>query len=204
MAPPVRAACGGDEFLPRAPIPPEPSEHGAREGVSRSFAVCRARRQEATGTPWRARTLISQSAEAPMPDKETLRRARRDAAQGKSPSTQAGEFVREEVHHIREGVHGARSAKQAIAIGLSKARRAGVALPPQPGSGTASAAKRPLAKGASASTGKLREAARSGNVSARAVRASSRETSAKRARAALDALRQEPRAAASPTALARQ
>src|SRR6267154_1793169 len=65
----------------------------------------------------------------PMPDKETIRRARQDAAQGKSASTQAGEFVREEIHHVREGKHGARSPKQAIAIGLSKARRAGVKLP---------------------------------------------------------------------------
>src|SRR5438034_2740931 len=66
----------------------------------------------------------------PMPEKETIRRAKRDAAQGKAPTTQAGEFVREEIHHIREGKHGARSTKQAIAIGLSKARRAGVDLPP--------------------------------------------------------------------------
>ena len=64
-----------------------------------------------------------------MPDKKTLERARADARQGKSPSTQAGEFVREEIEHVREGKHGARSAKQAIAIGLSKARRAGVKLP---------------------------------------------------------------------------
>jgi hypothetical protein len=66
-----------------------------------------------------------------MPEKETIQRARKDAEEGKAPSTQAGEFVREEIHHIREGKHGARSAKQAIAIGLSKARRAGVKLPPQ-------------------------------------------------------------------------
>src|SRR5438045_5037402 len=65
-----------------------------------------------------------------MPEKETVERARKDKQEGKSPSTQAGEFVREEIHHIREGKHGARSAKQAIAIGLSKARRAGVELPP--------------------------------------------------------------------------
>src|SRR2546427_4888803 len=65
-----------------------------------------------------------------MPEKETLERARRDKAEGKAPSTQAGEFVREEIEHIREGKHGARSAKQAIAIGLSKARRSGVKLPP--------------------------------------------------------------------------
>jgi hypothetical protein len=65
-----------------------------------------------------------------MPEKRPLRRARRDKAQGKAGSTQAGEFVREEVEHIRRGKHGARSTKQAIAIGLSKARRAGVDLPP--------------------------------------------------------------------------
>jgi hypothetical protein len=63
-----------------------------------------------------------------MPEQETLRRAREDRQAGKSASTQAGEFVREEMHHIREGKHGARSTKQAIAIGLSKARRAGVHL----------------------------------------------------------------------------
>src|SRR5215469_14545889 len=65
-----------------------------------------------------------------MPEEETIRRAEEDKAEGKSPSVQAGEFVREEIHHIREGKHGARSTKQAIAIGLSKARRAGVDLPP--------------------------------------------------------------------------
>src|SRR6266849_5757332 len=63
-----------------------------------------------------------------MPEQETLERAREDAREGKSPSTAAGEFVREEIHHVREGTHGARATKQAIAIGLSKARRAGVPL----------------------------------------------------------------------------
>src|SRR5436853_526136 len=73
-----------------------------------------------------------------MPDKETLERAEEDKREGKAPSTQAGEFVREEIEHIREGKHGARSTKQAIAIGLAKARRAGVALkPPAPGSTSA-------------------------------------------------------------------
>src|SRR6266508_3816323 len=67
-----------------------------------------------------------------MPEQETLRRARADKRAGKSPSTQAGEFVREEIHHVREGKHGAASTKQAIAIGLAKARRAGVKLPPPP------------------------------------------------------------------------
>jgi hypothetical protein len=69
-----------------------------------------------------------------MPEKATLKRARQDKRAGKAPTTQAGEFVREEMHHIREGKHGASSTKQAIAIGLSKARRAGVTLPPPPAS----------------------------------------------------------------------
>src|SRR6188474_1873088 len=76
-----------------------------------------------------------------MPSRETVKRARKDARQGKAPSTQAGEFVHEEIKHIREGKHGARSTKQAIAIGLSKARRAGVKLPP-PEKGKASAETR--------------------------------------------------------------
>src|ERR1019366_3196629 len=74
----------------------------------------------------RGRTTLGE--EASMPRKETVERAREDAREGKSPSTQAGEFVREEMHHVREGKHGAASTKQAIAIGLSKARRAGVKL----------------------------------------------------------------------------
>ena len=74
-----------------------------------------------------------------MPERETIERAREDARAGKSPSTQAGEFVREEMHHIREGKHGAASTKQAIAIELSKARRAGVKLsPPRGGKASAS------------------------------------------------------------------
>src|SRR5438270_13908401 len=72
-----------------------------------------------------------------MPEEATLKRAREDKRAGKAPTTQAGEFVREEIHHIREGKHGARSAKQAIAIGLSKARRAGVKLPRPPASAKA-------------------------------------------------------------------
>ncbi len=84
-----------------------------------------------------------------MPDEETIERAREDEREGKSPSTQAGEFVREEMEHIRKGEHGARSPEQAIAIGLSKARRAGVKLPP-PKRGPQRIkrqAKRDLAKG---------------------------------------------------------
>jgi hypothetical protein len=122
-----------------------------------------------------------------MPEKETIERAREDAREGKSPSTQAGEFVREEMDHIREGKHGARSAKQAIAIGLSKARRAGVKLPP-PKEGSTSGrvrkqAKRDLKKGQSART---------------------RTTSRTRSRAAKKALKLEPRSAASHLALSRQ
>src|SRR5258708_39800771 len=76
-----------------------------------------------------------------MPDQETLERAH-DAAEGKSPSTQAGEFVHEEIEHVREGKHGARSTKQAIVIGLSKARRAGVKLSPPRGSKTSKQTQR--------------------------------------------------------------
>lgn len=86
-----------------------------------------------------------------MPEEETIERAREDEREGNSPSTQAGEFVREELEHIREGEHGARSPEQAIAIGLSKARRAGVKLPP-PKRGKQRIkrqAKRDLAKGRS-------------------------------------------------------
>lgn len=112
-----------------------------------------------------------------MPEKSTIRKARRDKEEGKSPSTQAGEFVREEMHHIREGKHGARSAKQAIAIGLSKAREAGVDIPDK-------------SKGAKAGRG--RSARRSGG------------TSATRSRATTKALKREGHSAASPTALSRQ
>ena len=86
-----------------------------------------------------------------MPEKRTLDRARRDKREGKAPSTQAGEFVREEMDHIREGKHGARNTKQAIAIGLSKARRAGVDLKP-PQSGQASEKTRKSAESASSTS----------------------------------------------------
>src|SRR5882757_9031328 len=122
-----------------------------------------------------------------MPEKQTLARARADKRQGKAPSTQAGEFIKEEMDHIREGVHGARSSKQAIAIGLSKARRAGVDLPP-PESGKASASTRKRAS---------RDLARGRGAPAR-------QGSAKRSRASLNALKHEGREAASPRSLARQ
>lgn len=76
-----------------------------------------------------------------MPEKETMKRAKEDLREGKSPSTAAGEFVREEIEHVRERKHGARSPQQAIAIGLSKARRAGIPLKP-PGRGKTSEATR--------------------------------------------------------------
>ncbi len=116
-----------------------------------------------------------------MPEKETLERARRDKRQGKAPSTQAGEFVREEIEHVREGKHGARSTKQAIAIGLSKARRAGVKL------GTP--------KNASEST---KRSAKS------ASRRRGKKVSPKRSRAVRSALKQEGHASASSKALSRQ
>ena len=82
-----------------------------------------------------------------MPSKKTTKRARQDKRSGKAPSTQAGRFVRDEMHHIREGIHGARNSKQAIAIGLSKARRAGVKLRPNPSGKTTKPSKRkPSAK----------------------------------------------------------
>jgi len=123
-----------------------------------------------------------------MPEKKTLEKARRDLKQGKSASTAAGEFVREEIEHVREGKHGARSAKQAIAIGLSKARRAGVPLP-APAKGQTSESTRRAAK---------RELATAQG------RRTARPVSRKRSRAAREALEQEPKTAASSSALSRQ
>lgn len=119
-----------------------------------------------------------------MPEKTTIAKARKARREGKSPSTQAGAFVHEEIEHIREGKHGARSAKQAIAIGLSKARRAGVKLPPPP-------------KSASERTkqGAKRDRARAGTAT---------RPSPARSRAARKALADEPTAAASTLALSRQ
>lgn len=109
-----------------------------------------------------------------MPDKKTLDRARKDAKEGKAPSTQAGEFVREEIEHVREGKHGARSAKQLIAIGLSKARQAGIKVPPKKG---AAGSSKP---------------------------AKTSKPSAKRSNATKKALKREGKAAASHEALSRQ
>ena len=120
-----------------------------------------------------------------MPEKRTIEKARRDKREGKAPTTQAGEFVREEIEHIREGEHGARSAAQAIAIGLSKARRAGVKLPP-PAKGEASEKTR-----------------RSAQLALKAGEKPQAKVSPTRSRAITTALQREGQAAASETALSR-
>jgi hypothetical protein len=122
-----------------------------------------------------------------MPERKTLKRARKARQEGKAPTTQAGEFVREEIEHIREGKHGARSTKQAIAIGLSKARRSGVNLKP-PGKGQTSARTRKSAE----------RAYRAGQSGTR------KKPSARRSRATLRALKREPKRAASRKALSKQ
>lgn len=122
-----------------------------------------------------------------MPERDTLRRANTKKQEGKAPSTQAGEFVKEEIHHVREGKHGTRSTKQAIAIGLSKARKAGVDLKPprkgQTSERTRRSAKRAYEKG---------------------QRSRSQKPSPRRSRATLGALKREGRRAASSAALSRQ
>jgi hypothetical protein len=122
-----------------------------------------------------------------MPEKNILERARKDAREGKAPRTQAGEFVHEEIEHVKKGKHGARSAKQAIAIGLSKARRAGVKLPPP-------------------KEGKISEKTRLQAVRdyAKGQKAPGRKVSPKRSRAIRTALQHEGQQAASHTALSRQ
>jgi Family of unknown function (DUF6496) len=119
-----------------------------------------------------------------MPEKATLERARRDKRQGEAPTTQAGEFVREEMDHIRRGKHGARSTKQAIAIGLSKARRAGVKLPPP--------------------KGRVSKKTRKGAQSALRKGQRGEKTSSRRSRSRVSALKKEGRSAASHQALSRQ
>ncbi|HEY9486976.1 MAG TPA: hypothetical protein VIQ51_01510 [Chryseosolibacter sp.] len=120
-----------------------------------------------------------------MPEKKTIKRAQKAKREGKAPSTQAGEFVEEEIRHIREGKHGAKSAKQAIAIGLSKARRAGVDLKP-PKKGETSEKTRKSAKSAY-EKGQRHE-----------------PVSKKRSRAGVKRLKNEPRNSVSKTALSRQ
>ena len=126
-----------------------------------------------------------------MPEKKTTQRARRDRRQGKSASTQAGAFVREEIEHVREGKHGARSTKQAIAIGLSKARRAGVKLAAPAKGKTSGRTRRQAEHDLERGTAK-----RSGGAK--------KKTSASRSRGAKKALAKEGRSAASHASLARQ
>jgi uncharacterized protein DUF6496 len=121
-----------------------------------------------------------------MPEKATIERARKAKREGKAPSTQAGEFVREEIDHVREGKHGARSTKQAIAIGLSKARRSGVKLAP-PKKGKTSARTR-------------KQAVRDYERGAKG----GRKASPKRSRATLNALKREGRSATSRESLSKQ
>jgi hypothetical protein len=124
--------------------------------------------------------------EQDMPEQEVIERAERDKEEGKSPSTQAGEFVREEMHHIREGKHGAANTKQAIAIGLSKARRAGVELSQPSGSNTSEGTRKQARRDS--------EKRRQGN----------RTPSRTRSRAVSKALKREGHSAASPANLSRQ
>jgi hypothetical protein len=124
-----------------------------------------------------------------MPDEATTRKAKEDLREGKSPTTAAGEFVHEEIEHVREGKHGARSPKQAIAIGLSKARRAGIPL-------------KPPAKGkTSAST---RHKAERDYEKGQTDPQTSEEGSTKRGRARMEAMKREPTSSASHSALSRQ
>jgi hypothetical protein len=118
-----------------------------------------------------------------MPEKKTQRAASKDKKEGKSPSTQAGEYVHEEIEHVREGKHGARSARQAIAIGLSKARRAGVKVPP--GKTASKSTKKKAAHDEAASHDRHKPAA-------------------KRSRAITKALKKEGHKAASTSALSSQ
>jgi hypothetical protein len=123
-----------------------------------------------------------------MPEKETIERAQEDKREGKAPTTQAGEFVREEIHHIREGEHGARSTKQAIAIGLSKARRAGVDLPPPEKGKTTERTRKSAARAYARGHGAPPK----------------RPPSAKRSRAIHAALEREGKSAASGASLSKQ
>lgn len=131
-------------------------------------------------------SATSDEEDVPMPEKKTIRRASRAKDEGKSPSTQAGAFVQEEIEHVREGKHGARSARQAIAIGLSKARRAGIDVPPKKKASTGkdAGARKPSGKKASS--------------------ASTSESSRTRSSAAKKALEREGHAAGSHQALSKQ
>jgi uncharacterized protein DUF6496 len=123
-----------------------------------------------------------------MPEKKTVQKAKKDLRAGKSPTTAAGEFVHEEIEHVREGKHGARSTKQAIAIGLSKARRAGVPLAPPKKGTTSKATARSAKRDYETGQGERKRKA----------------PSRKRSRATSHALKRESKSTASPAALSRQ
>lgn len=134
-----------------------------------------------------ARLIAPFRKEYVMPEKQTKQRAEKAKREGKAPTTQAGEFVREEIEHVRQGKHGARSSKQAIAIGLSKARRAGVKLPPPKKGKTSERTRRQAERDYS-----------------RGERRKNKKPSQKRSRAVSRALRREGRQAASRRSLSRQ
>lgn len=166
---------------PRDPIEPDPMNPVRRPSVG-----AEPQPGERPDLDWAEHEdLYAKTKGTSMPEKETLERAEHNKREGKAPSTQAGEFVREEMEHVREGKHGARSTKQAIAIGLSKARRAGVKLPAKKGTSkkTQKQAARDMRKGQSATKTKK---------------------SAKRSRATSRALKREGRSAASKESLSRQ
>ena len=124
-----------------------------------------------------------------MPDEATTKKAKEDLREGKSPTTAAGEFVHEEIEHVREGKHGARSPKQAIAIGLSKARRAGIPLKP-PSNGKTSAS--------------TRQKAERDYEKGQTDPQTSEEGTTKRGRSRMEAMKREPKSSASHAALSRQ
>lgn len=126
-----------------------------------------------------------------MPERKTLARAQADKRAGKSPSTQAGEFVKEEIDHVRAGKHGVRSAKQAVAIGLSKARRAGVELKPPKKGATSEATRKKAEKDSATGQGKARSSA-------------NKETKAKRSRTTTAVLQRESGRGASHEAVSKQ
>lgn len=124
-----------------------------------------------------------------MPERATVKKAKQDLREGKSPTTAAGEFVKEEIEHVREGKHGARSAKQAIAIGLSKARRAGIPLkPPKKGKTSAS----------------TRQKAEHDYEKGQKNPQTSEEGSTERSRSRMEAMKREPKSSVSHAALSRQ
>jgi hypothetical protein len=124
-----------------------------------------------------------------MPEERIVKKAKHDLKEGKSPSTAAGEFVHEEIEHVREGKHGARSAKQAVAIGLSKARRAGIPVKASAAGKTSPATRKKAAK-----------AHDTGQSSPR----SHAESSATRSKAGSTAMKREPTSSAGHAALSRQ